>query len=84
MYNKGDILVCSCECPGHDLIIGDQYKVTECLIFHNDGRVSMSNGDKTALFITHIKSGKEYSFISDKSFIPLSVYREFKLRNILR
>jgi hypothetical protein len=83
MYNKGDVLVCSCETPGHDLIIGDQYKVTECLNFEAAGRVQMSNGDKVALFVTHIKTGKEYSFLSDKSFIPLSVYREFKLRNVL-
>jgi len=82
MYKKGDIIVCSSETPGHDLIIGDRYEVTECLIFHG-GRVQMNNGDKVALFVTHIKTNKEYSFLSERLFIPLSVYREFKLRNIL-
>ena len=83
MYKKGDILICSSETPGHDLIIGDKYKVTECLNFYDGGRVQMSNGDKLVLFVIHIKTKKEYSFLSDRLFIPLDVYREYKLRNIL-
>lgn len=87
MYKKGDIVVCSNNRNKHgvgysDIIIGDKYEVTDCLNFKEGGRISMSDGD-VALFVKHTKSGKEYSFVPSRLFIPLSVYREFQLRNVL-
>jgi len=74
----GDIVVCSTTQYGSykndDLIVGDKYIITEI--------ISISPTDDPFYVFKHEKTGG--SFILRRNFfIPLYVYREFKLKQIL-
>ena len=77
-YNKGDILVCtSNELYGQvtqALIIGDKYRVNDA--------IEMSE-DRIVLELIHDSTNRRVGIHSDRLFIPLWVYREFKLRKIM-
>lgn len=76
-YNKGDILICSTnELYGqkYNLIIGDKYRVNDA--------IEMSD-DRIVLELIHDSTNRPVGIHSDRLFIPLWVYREFKLRKVL-
>lgn len=73
---KGDILICSTDKlygMEQSLIVGDKYKVLDI--------IEMS--EKVILDLTHVDTNSRVGLFDDKCFIPLDVYREFKLRQIL-
>jgi hypothetical protein len=82
-YNKGDILVCSRTTTNvtYDLIVGDKYEV---IINNGSFRYSPDDFSNIFLDVRNIKTGKDHKLIPDKLFITLEVYREFKLREILK
>jgi hypothetical protein len=76
-YKKGDILICSTnELYGqkYNLTIGDKYRVNDA--------IEMSD-DRIVLELIHDSTNRPVGIHSDRLFIPLWVYREFKLRKIL-
>ena len=84
-FKKGDIVVCSrTDYSGHfysNLEVGEKYEVLD--------QIDLSaNLDVwgTGLFLKNIKTGDVYKFFPFPSslFISLEVFREFKLRDILK
>jgi hypothetical protein len=76
-YNKGDILICSTnELYGqkYNLIIGDKYSINDA--------IEMSE-DRIVLELIHVDTKSPVGIHSDRLFITLSAYREWKLRKIL-
>ena len=76
-YNKGDILICSNnELYGqkYNLIIGDKYSVNDAIVM-SDNRI--------VLELIHVDTKLPVGIHSDRLFITLDVYREWKLRKIL-
>jgi len=77
-YNKGDIMVCSTiEMYGQinqNLLIGEKY-------FINDS-MEMSE-DRIILDVTHINSNKRIGLVSDRHFISLSSYRQWKIKQLI-
>lgn len=77
-YNKGDILVCcnnKISSYEYNLTIGDKYEVIESMLINGFSSISLD--------VVNVKTGQHHKWLSDKMFIPLDVYREFKLRQIL-
>ena len=76
-YSKGDILICSSnELYGnkYNLIIGDKYSINDA--------IEMSEG-RIVLELIHVDTKSPVGIHSDRLFITLSAYREWKLRKIL-
>ena len=81
-YNKGDILVCcnnKISSYEYNLTIGDKYEVVNSMLIHG----GIENGSSISLDVVNVKTGEHHRWISDRLFISLDVYREFKLREIL-
>lgn len=84
-FKKGDIVVCSkIDFAGHfysNLEVGGKYEVLDQMDLS-------ANLDVwgTGLFLKNTKTGDVYKFIPFPSslFISLEVFREFKLRDILK
>lgn len=77
-YNKGDILVCSTdELYGqkYQLVVGDKYQILDI--------IEMSE-DRTILQALHVKSNRNIGLVSDRHFIPLQWYRDWKLKKIIK
>ena len=80
-YKKGDILVCSTnELEGKKLrlLIGHKYKVTDTFEWNN---ISI-NGDRI-IEVAQLETNAKIGWFSERAFIPLDVFREFQLRQIL-
>lgn len=93
-YKKGDILVCSTNrttTTGYNLTVGDKYEIITNPEDWNNNPNDFSkifflwqNADSVyALGVKNIKTGQLHKWVPDKLFIPLDVYREFQLKNIL-
>ena len=77
-YTEGEILICSTnELYGqkYNLIVGDKYQVIE--------DIEMSD-DRVVLDLIHVKTNSRVGIHSDRLFIQLYVYREFRIRQVLR
>jgi len=77
-YKHGDILICSTKemygQTNHQLIVGDKYKINDVIEMLED---------KIILDVTHESTNKRIGLVSDRQFIPLEVYRDWKLKKIL-
>lgn len=91
-YKKGDILVCSTNrttTTGYNLTVGDKYEIiTNPEDWNNALCNTILSGNpndfsKISLGVKNIKTGQLHKWVPDKLFIPLDVYREFQLKNIL-
>jgi len=84
-YNKGDIIVCSnnkINSYEYNLVVGDKYEIIGSMLIHGGGNDGLS---KVALDVRKCNSNDNtvQYMQPDNLFIPLDVYREFKLRQIL-
>jgi len=82
-YKKGDILVCSTNrttTTGYNLTVGDKYEI---ITNPEDWNNNPNDFSKISLGVKNIKTGQLHKWVPDKLFIPLDVYREFQLKNIL-
>ena len=77
-YKRGDILICSTKemygQTNHQLIVGEKY-------FINDS-IEMSE-DRIILDVTHESTNKRIGLVSDRHFISLSFYREWKIKKLI-
>lgn len=77
-YSKGDILVCSTdELYGqkYQLVVGDKYQILDIIDILED---------KTILLVLHVKSNRNIGLVSDRHFITLQWYRDWKLKKIIK
>lgn len=83
-YRHGDILVCSTKegfllsqhlYKNHQLIVGDKYKINDV--------IEMSE-DKIILDVIHGSTNKRIGLVSDRQFIPLEVYRDWRIKQLLK
>lgn len=83
-YKIGDIIVCSTnQITGFtipEIIVGDQYQI---ISNPEDWSINKSDFPKILFDVKHIKTGRRFSMMSEKIFIPLDIYRDFKLNQIL-
>ena len=80
-YNKGDIIVCSTdELYGkkYHLVVGDQYRIIDVIEIPES-----KTSHRTVLHAFHIKTNRDIGLVSDKHFIPLQWYREWKINKII-
>lgn len=77
-YKRGDILICTTnEMYGQTnrmLIIGDKYKINDI--------IEMS--DKTILDVIHEETNSRVGLVSDRHFITIEVYRDWKIKQLLK
>ena len=79
IYNVGDILICStnyrCGISNINLVVGGKYEVIESDYF--------DNLYKNVLTVKNINTSYIIKYVDSVYFIPLDVYREFVLNNLL-
>lgn len=76
-YSKGDILVCSNDNlygQRYQLVVGDKYQIINVIEISED---------KTIIEALHVKTNRNIGLVSDKHFIPLQSYREWKILQII-
>jgi hypothetical protein len=77
-YKRGDILICSTKemygQTNHQLVVGEKYKINDVIEISED---------KIILDVTHESTNKRIGLVSDRQFITLEVYRDWKLKKIL-
>lgn len=77
-YKHGDILICTTnEMYGQknrQLVVGDKYKINDI--------IEMS--DKIILDVTHEKTNGRVGLVSDRHFITIEVYRDWKIKQLLK
>ena len=76
-YSKGDILVCSTDNfygQKYQLVVGDKYQIIDV--------IEMSE-DKTIIEALHVRTNRNIGLVSDKHFIPLQWYRDWKIKQIV-
>jgi hypothetical protein len=78
-YKRGDILICSTKemygQTNHQLIVGEKYKINDSIEISED---------RIILDVTHINSNKRIGLVSDRQFISLSSYREWKIKQLIK
>jgi hypothetical protein len=78
-YRHGDILICSTKemygQTNHQLVVGDKYKINDV--------IEMSE-DKIILDVIHESTNKRIGLVSDRQFIPLEVYRDWRIKQLLK
>ena len=76
-YIIGHILTCSTNelynQKNQHLIVGHKYVIKDVIEIQ----------DRVILDVEHLSSSKRIGLFSDRHFIPLDVYREFKLKKVL-
>jgi hypothetical protein len=78
-YRHSDVLICSTKemygQTNHQLVIGDKYKINDV--------IEMSE-DKIILDVTHESTNKRIGLVSDRHFITIEVYRDWKIKQLLK
>lgn len=75
-YKKGDIVVCVTDKMygmTFSIEVGEQYQIDN----------SIEIAEKNLVSVSKVKTGEHVSIFDDRHFIPLDIWREFKLRKIL-